>query len=64
MRIAVVATAAFGAAYLTSAIAIPPITRMAVSRSLLDYPDGERHAHTNPVPRLGGIAVFAGLLMY
>ena len=29
----------------------------------LDEPDDDRHAHHSPVPRLGGVAIFAGMLV-
>jgi UDP-GlcNAc:undecaprenyl-phosphate GlcNAc-1-phosphate transferase len=57
--IAVVGAVAFGAA----SVAVPLITRYAVSRRILDVPDGVRRTHDTAIPRLGGVAVFAGLLM-
>jgi UDP-GlcNAc:undecaprenyl-phosphate GlcNAc-1-phosphate transferase len=36
---------------------------MAVLRRLLDMPDGDRRSHTTAVPRLGGVAVFAGFVV-
>src|SRR5579885_981751 len=56
--LAVVAAVAFFA----SVVAVPLIMRFAVNRRLLDFPDGERRAHERAVPRLGGVAVFAGLI--
>jgi UDP-GlcNAc:undecaprenyl-phosphate/decaprenyl-phosphate GlcNAc-1-phosphate transferase len=50
-------------AALTAALLVPGITALAVRWNFLDYPDGSRHRHTQPVPRLGGVAVFAGLLV-
>lgn len=41
--------------------AVPPIVRIARSRGLLDRPDCSRRAHSRPVPRLGGIAVWLGV---
>jgi UDP-GlcNAc:undecaprenyl-phosphate GlcNAc-1-phosphate transferase len=57
--VAVVSAVAFGAA----SVAVPLITRYAVSRRLLDFPDGVRRTHDTAIPRLGGVAVFAGLLL-
>jgi UDP-GlcNAc:undecaprenyl-phosphate GlcNAc-1-phosphate transferase len=37
--------------------------RLAVSRHWLDEPDGARRGHVRPVPRLGGVAIFAGVLL-
>lgn len=40
---------------------LTPLVRAAArSRGWLDCPDGERKLHNAPVPRLGGVAVFAG----
>jgi UDP-GlcNAc:undecaprenyl-phosphate GlcNAc-1-phosphate transferase len=50
-------------AYAMSALVQPLVARVAIHRGLLDYPDGERRAHVTPVPRLGGIGVFAGVLV-
>lgn len=49
------------AAYVVTVATVPVILRTAITRKLLDYPGG-RHAHSRPVPRLGGVAVFFGLL--
>jgi UDP-GlcNAc:undecaprenyl-phosphate/decaprenyl-phosphate GlcNAc-1-phosphate transferase len=51
------------AAYLVSVAIVPVVMRLATSRRLLDLPDGIRHSHTHPIPRLGGVAVFGGLLI-
>ena len=45
------------ASFLLSAALIPGIIRLAVSRGWLDAP-GERKVHRDPVPRLGGVAIF------
>lgn len=39
------------------------VIRGAKARRLYDMPTGGRHIHTRPVPRLGGIAVFASLVL-
>src|SRR5262247_2758451 len=57
--VAVVGAVAFG----TASVAVPLITRYAVSKRLLDVPDGVRRTHDTAIPRLGGVAVFAGLLL-
>lgn len=46
----------------TTALSIPFIQRFAVHRKLLDYPDGDRRRHAQPVPRLGGVGVFLGIM--
>lgn len=39
---------------------VPPLIRWAPCLGLLDMP-GERRVHAEPIPRCGGIAVFAGV---
>jgi UDP-GlcNAc:undecaprenyl-phosphate/decaprenyl-phosphate GlcNAc-1-phosphate transferase len=53
--------AVFAIAYLTTQGVVPLMTRIALRRKLLDHP-GSRHRHASAVPRLGGVAIFAGLL--
>ena len=53
---------AVGAAYLISVAVTPLIQRAAVHRNLLDLPDDIRRRHERPIPRLGGVAVFVGVL--
>lgn len=53
----------FFAALLTTLLMVPPVMRLAVSKHWLDEPDGARRGHTRPVPRLGGVAIFAGVLL-
>jgi UDP-GlcNAc:undecaprenyl-phosphate GlcNAc-1-phosphate transferase len=61
-RLAVLAVP-FVAALLTTLLMVPPVMRLAVSRQWLDEPDGARRGHVRPVPRLGGVAIFAGVLL-
>ena len=51
--------AAFIAAALVTLVLTPLVRRLAVARGLVDLPD-QRRMHIRPVPRLGGLAVFAG----
>lgn len=51
-----------GLAYIGSAVLQPLVRRAAVRRGILDRPDGERRKHQEPIPRLGGVGVFAALL--
>src|SRR5438270_5476055 len=53
----------FVAALLTTLLMVPPVMRLAVSKHWLDEPDGARRGHVRPVPRLGGVAIFAGVLL-
>jgi UDP-GlcNAc:undecaprenyl-phosphate GlcNAc-1-phosphate transferase len=41
----------------------PAVIRFARMRSLYDVPTSGRHVHTTPVPRLGGLAIFASTLL-
>jgi UDP-GlcNAc:undecaprenyl-phosphate/decaprenyl-phosphate GlcNAc-1-phosphate transferase len=47
---------------LISYVAIPPIVRVAKAKQLVALPNG-RTSHNGAVPALGGIAIFAGLLV-
>lgn len=52
--------AVFMAAFLTTLVLTPLVRRFAVARGLVDMPDSRR-IHAVPMPRLGGLAVFAGI---
>jgi UDP-GlcNAc:undecaprenyl-phosphate GlcNAc-1-phosphate transferase len=54
----VVAVAFVAAAGLT-----PLVGRLAVAWGWMDHPDGRRKRHVAPVPAVGGVAVFAALLL-
>ena len=49
-----------GSALLVTLIVVPPTIRLARSFGLLDAPDAARRLHHLAVPRLGGLAVWAG----
>lgn len=51
--------AVFAAAALTTLVLTPLVRRLALALNLVDLP-GQRRVHSQPVPRLGGLAVFAG----
>ena len=53
----------FFAAFLTTLLMVPPVMRLAISKHWLDEPDGVRRSHSRPVPRLGGVGIFAGVLL-
>src|SRR5947209_8235714 len=53
----------FVVAFLTTLLMVPPVMRLAISRHWLDEPDGVRRGHLRPVPRLGGVAIFAGVVL-
>lgn len=47
---------------LSSLALTPLVIRLAAARQLFDVPDGDRRVHTRPVPRVGGVVVFAAML--
>ena len=59
----VVLAVPFFAALLTTLLMVPPVMRLAISKHWLDEPDGVRRGHARPVPRLGGVGIFAGVLL-
>lgn len=48
--------------FLITFIAIPSIVRVSIARSLMANPNG-RTSHFNPTPNLGGVAIFAGVIV-
>ena len=48
--------------FMVTFIAIPSIVRVSVARNLMANPNG-RTSHTNPTPNLGGVAIFAGVII-
>ncbi|MCK5135409.1 MAG: undecaprenyl/decaprenyl-phosphate alpha-N-acetylglucosaminyl 1-phosphate transferase [Bacteroidales bacterium] len=48
--------------FMVTFIAIPSIVRVAKIRGLMANPNG-RTSHTNPTPNLGGVAIFAGVII-
>ncbi len=51
----------FISAFALTYVAIPSIIRIALAKHLYDEPD-DRKVHSTPIPTLGGVAIFAGLL--
>jgi UDP-N-acetylmuramyl pentapeptide phosphotransferase/UDP-N-acetylglucosamine-1-phosphate transferase len=51
----------FITAFTLTYFVIPPIIRVARAKNLCDEP-GERRSHSESTPRLGGIAIFAGVI--
>lgn len=45
------------------AIVTPLVRRMAFSVGVFDEPDNDRRVHTQPTPRLGGIAIYLGFML-
>ena len=55
------AAVGFAVAFLL-VVLLTPVVSLAASRAgVLDRTDGDRRMHTRPLPRLGGIAIFAGI---
>ncbi|MCI0362409.1 MAG: undecaprenyl/decaprenyl-phosphate alpha-N-acetylglucosaminyl 1-phosphate transferase [Phycisphaerales bacterium] len=53
----------FIAAFVVTLFATPVVQKLAETFGVVDRPDFNRKAHTQPVAYLGGLAVFAGLLV-
>ncbi len=60
-RIAVSVAVVLGS-YLLSTAFVFPVRALALRLGVIDYP-GKRKSHRVPVPRMGGLAIFASLLM-
>lgn len=54
---------ALGLSFFISFIATFLVSRIAVRRRIVDFPDEERRFHKNPTPTLGGLAVFASFFL-
>ncbi|TAG89177.1 MAG: undecaprenyl/decaprenyl-phosphate alpha-N-acetylglucosaminyl 1-phosphate transferase [Bacteroidetes bacterium] len=50
-------------AFISTYISIPSIIKVAYQKHLCDEPDEERKTHTQSIPTLGGIAIFAGVMI-
>lgn len=48
--------------FLTTYLCTPPVKTFAETVGAIDVPEDGRRVHTRPVPRMGGIAIFAGIL--
>lgn len=48
--------------FVTTAIAIPSIVRVSRIKGLMAHPNG-RTSHIDPTPNLGGVAIFAGVII-
>lgn len=63
-----IVAAALVTAMLVTMAAMPLVRWLAVRLGAIDMPgkagtDSERHLHTSPTPRMGGLAIFAGFLV-
>ena len=48
--------------FLITAVAIPSIVRVSIVKNLMANPNG-RTSHFHPTPNLGGVAIFAGVII-
>jgi UDP-N-acetylmuramyl pentapeptide phosphotransferase/UDP-N-acetylglucosamine-1-phosphate transferase len=48
--------------FLITAVAIPSIVKVSIVKNLMANPNG-RTSHFNPTPNLGGVAIFAGVIV-
>ncbi|MDQ2818035.1 MAG: undecaprenyl/decaprenyl-phosphate alpha-N-acetylglucosaminyl 1-phosphate transferase [Candidatus Eremiobacteraeota bacterium] len=53
----------FALAAITSAAVTPLVRRMAFAVGVFDQPDGDRRVHSQPTPRLGGVALYLGFML-
>lgn len=53
----------FVLAALSCAIVTPLVRRMAFAVGVFDEPNDDRRVHTQPTPRLGGVAIFIGFML-
>ena len=51
------------AAFLVTLLATPIVRRIAIRFDVIDHPDEKRKVHRVPIAYLGGVSVFAGLLV-
>ena len=54
---------AFFLGALTVILAIPFLRRWAHACAILDLPTELRKIHTKPIPRIGGVAIYAGFML-
>src|SRR5690242_20290812 len=55
------AAVGFAVAFLLVVLLTPVVSLAALRAGVLDRTDGDRRMHLRPLPRLGGIAIFAGI---
>ncbi|MBI2607707.1 MAG: hypothetical protein HYW51_02695 [Candidatus Doudnabacteria bacterium] len=53
----------FALAFTISFVATFLVSRLAIRKKILDYPDTERKFHSQPTPYLGGVAIFTSFLL-
>jgi UDP-GlcNAc:undecaprenyl-phosphate/decaprenyl-phosphate GlcNAc-1-phosphate transferase len=53
----------FVLALAATALATPLVCRMAIKLGHFDEPDGQRRVHSEPTPRIGGVAIYLGFTL-
>ena len=53
----------FVAAFMVTLLATPIVRRLAIASGVVDRPDEARKLHRRPIPYLGGVAVFFGIMV-
>lgn len=53
----------FAIAFVVSFAATPLVRKLAISLGAIDVPKDDRRMHKHPVPRMGGLAIFAGIIV-
>src|SRR4051812_27085297 len=61
MKIEILIAAALG--WILTSVMLPLVIRGANRHQLLDHPDGGRRIHPRPIPRLGGVAIWFGVIL-
>lgn len=51
----------FTISVIAGCVLTPAVIRLAVAWNLFDAPHGDRRVHTEPIPRIGGVAVFGSM---
>ena len=54
---------ALAVAFVISFAATPVVRSFATKVGAIDIPDNKRHIHKQPIPRMGGLAIFIGFLL-
>jgi UDP-GlcNAc:undecaprenyl-phosphate/decaprenyl-phosphate GlcNAc-1-phosphate transferase len=63
VNIYVLCAVTFVLALAATALITPLVCRMAIKLGHFDEPDGERRVHTEPTPRIGGVAIYLGFTL-
>ena len=63
VNIYVLCAATFILALAATAVITPLVCRMAIKLGHFDEPDGERRVHSEPTPRIGGVAIYLGFML-